>query len=143
MLSICLIHSRQILDSSRFLGSFSIDSRHISRFIEIILCALIQLDSNLTASRFVETLLHALFFTCFASFFYLCVHSILFLFFLVGLWFLILLVPSISVFCLSPVMSFGFLYPLTIVSKRGRNLRIECYVLKPRFWSFSKLMSFH
>ena len=24
------------------------------------------------------------------------------------------------------VMSFGFLCPLTIVSKRGRNLRIEC-----------------
>ena len=32
-----------------------------------------------------------------------------------------------SVFCLSPVMSFGFLCPLTIVSKRGRNLRIECH----------------
>ena len=25
------------------------------------------------------------------------------------------------------VMSFGFLCPLTIVSKRGRNLRIECH----------------
>ena len=24
-------------------------------------------------------------------------------------------------------MSFGFLCPLTIVSKRGRNLRIECH----------------
>ena len=31
-----------------------------------------------------------------------------------------------SVFCLSPVKSFGFLCPLTIVSKRGRNLKIEC-----------------
>ena len=25
------------------------------------------------------------------------------------------------------VMSFGFLCPLTIVSKRGRNLRVECH----------------
>ena len=25
------------------------------------------------------------------------------------------------------IMSFGFLCPLTIVSKRGRNLRIECH----------------
>ena len=31
-----------------------------------------------------------------------------------------------SFFCLSPVKSFGFLCPLTIVSKRGRNLRFEC-----------------
>ena len=31
-----------------------------------------------------------------------------------------------SVFCLSSVKSFDFLCPLTIVSKRGRNLRIEC-----------------
>ena len=36
------------------------------------------LDSCLTASRSVEILLHALFFTCFASFFYLVIHSILF-----------------------------------------------------------------
>ena len=28
------------------------------------------------------------------------------------------------------VMSFGFLCPLTIVSKRGRNLRIECHSSK-------------
>ena len=34
------------------------------------------------------------------------------------------------VFCLSPVMSFGFLCPLTIVSKRGRNLRIACLSLE-------------
>ena len=25
------------------------------------------------------------------------------------------------------IMSFGFLCPLTIVSKRGRNLRVECH----------------
>ena len=29
-------------------------------------------------------------------------------------------------FFLSPIKSFGFLCPLTIVSKKGRNLRIEC-----------------
>ena len=31
-----------------------------------------------------------------------------------------------SVFCLFSVKSFGFLCPLTIVSKRERNLKIEC-----------------
>ena len=30
-------------------------------------------------------------------------------------------------FFLSSIKSFGFLYPLTIVLKRGRNLRIECH----------------
>ena len=50
-----------------------------------------------------------------------------FFFFLVGLWLLVLLVPSMSVLCLSPIMSFGFLCPLTIVSKRERNLSIECH----------------
>ena len=39
----------------------------------------------------------------------------------------VLLVPSISVFCLSPVKFFGLLCHLTIVSKRGRNLRFECH----------------
>ena len=38
----------------------------------------------------------------------------------------VLLVPSISVFSLSPVKFFGLLCHLTIVSKRGRILRIEC-----------------
>ena len=64
-------------------------------------------------------------FLCFAFFFPLCPQHLVFLF-LVGLWFLVLLIPSISIFCLSPIMSFSFLCPLTIVSKRGRNLRIEC-----------------
>ena len=85
-LTVCSIDSWQILDPSRFLGSFSIDSRHISRFIEIILCALIKLHSNLTASRSVETLLHALFFTCFASFIYLVIHSILFYYIHAFIW---------------------------------------------------------
>ena len=65
-------------------------------------------------------------FLCFAFFFPLGPKHLDFLF-LVGLWFLVLLIPSISVFCLSLVKSFGFLRPLTIVSKRGRNLRIECH----------------
>ena len=47
--------------------------------------------------------------------------------FLVSLWFLVLLIPSISLFCLSPVKIFGLLCPLTIVSKRGRILRIDCH----------------
>ena len=36
------------------------------------------LDSCSTASQYAEVLLHALFFTCFASFFYLVIHRILF-----------------------------------------------------------------
>ena len=48
-------------------------------------------------------------------------------FFFVGLGFLVLLVPSISVFCLSLVKFFGLLCPLTIMSKKGRILRIECH----------------
>ena len=34
-----------------------------------------------------------------------------------------------SVFCLSLVTFFGYLCPVTIVLKRGRNLRIECLSL--------------
>ena len=51
-----------------------------------------------------------------------CCHVLL-----VGLWFIVLLVSSMSVFCLFPVKFFGFLCHLTIVSKRGRNLRFECH----------------
>ena len=61
-------------------------------------------------------------FLSFLNLFLLCFYSL----FLVGLWFLVLLVPSISIFYLSPVRSFGFWCPLTIVLKMGRNLRIEC-----------------
>ena len=34
-----------------------------------------------------------------------------------------------SVFCLSLVTFFGYLCPVTIVLKRGRNLRTECLSL--------------
>ena len=65
-------------------------------------------------------------FVSFLNLFLLCSYFL----FLVGLWFLALLVPSVSVFffffCLSLIKSSDFLCPLTIVSKRGRNLRIEC-----------------
>ena len=50
-----------------------------------------------------------------------CCHVLL-----VFLWFLVPLVPSMLVFCLSPIKFFGFLCHLTIVSKRGRNLGFEC-----------------
>ena len=70
--------------------------------------------------------MYAFHFSLFCIFFPLCPQLLVFLF-LVSLWFLVLLIPSISVFCLSLVKSFGFLHPLTIVSKRGRNLRIECH----------------
>ena len=46
---------------------------------------------------------------------------------LVGLWFLVLLVPFMSVICLSLVKFFDFLCPLKIVSKRERYLRFECH----------------
>ena len=51
-----------------------------------------------------------------------CCHVLL-----VGLQFIVLLVSSMSVFCLFPVKFLGFLCHLTIVSKRGRNLRFECH----------------
>ena len=61
-------------------------------------------------------LLHELSFTCFASFFYLCVHSILFLFFLQFYG---------SLFSSFPLCQFS----VYLLSKRGRNLRIECLSL--------------
>ena len=45
-------------------------------------------DSFLTASRSIEILLHALFFTCFESFFYLVIHIILFHYIHAFLWIL-------------------------------------------------------
>ena len=46
------------------------------------------LDNCSTTSRFVEILLHALFFTCFASFCYLVIHSILFNYIHAFIWIL-------------------------------------------------------
>ena len=98
MLFVCLIHSQMILDPSILLGSFSINSKHISQSIEVILCALYQLDSSSTASRFVKTFLHALFFTCFASFYYLIIHSILFHYIHAFIWIIVPLSSSLIVF---------------------------------------------
>ena len=121
MLFVCLIHSQMILDPSIFLGSFSINSKHISQSIEVILCALYQLDSSSTASRFVETFLHALFFTCFASFYYLIIHSILFHYIHAFIW--IHCAPFIIFDCLyvSRVKLYSILYPLSIMTKKGRK----------------------
>ena len=86
-----------------------------------------------TPPRSTEIPLHAFHFSLFWFFFFfffpLCPWHLIFLF-LVGLWFLVLLVPSILVFCQSLVKSFGYLCPLTIVSKRGIILRIECHSLE-------------
>ena len=96
-----------------------IPSRHLH------LSTFCSLDTCLDTSRSIEIPLHAFHFFCFAFFFFVSIASCFS--FLVGLWFYVLLIPFLSFFCLSPVMSFGFLCPLTIVSKRGRNLRIECH----------------
>ena len=121
MLFVFSIHSRQILDPSRFLGNFSINSQHISQFIEVILCALYQLDSSSAASRSVETFLHALFFTCFAYFYYLVIHSILFHYIHAFIW--IHCAPLIIFDCLyvSQVKLYSILYPLSIMTKKWRK----------------------
>ena len=73
--------SRQILDLSRnFLSAQQmLDSYSIHR-------GWLLLDNFSTASRSVEILLHALFFTCFASFCYLFIHSILFHYIHILIW---------------------------------------------------------
>ena len=121
VLSVCTIHSRQILDPSRFLGSFSIDSWHISQSIKVILCALCQLDSNSIASWSIETLLHALFFTCFASFYYLVIHNILFDHIHTFIWIPcvpLIILDHLYVFRVKP---YSFLYLLSIMIKKGRK----------------------
>ena len=78
--SVCLIASQHLVDRSKMF----LPPRQL-----------------LDTSRSIEILLHALFFTCFAYFLLsLCPQHLLFLF-LVGLWFLVLFVPSMSVFCFS------------------------------------------
>ena len=121
MLSVYLIHSQQILDPSRFLGSFSIDSQHISRSIEVILCALCQLDSNSTASRSVETLLHALFFTCFASFYYLVILVSCFITFMHLYGFLMSLDHLRSSLCFSSE-ALQLLVPFVHHDKKGEKM---------------------
>ena len=82
------------------------------------------LDRFSTPPRLIEIPLHAFHFSLFCIFF-LCVHSIFFFFFLKVYGSLFSSLP-LYLFYVCLVKSFGFLYPLTIVSKRRRNLRIEC-----------------
>ena len=70
------------------------------------------LDSCLTTSWSIEILLHALFFTCFASFYYLVsLHSCIYMDSLFPLDHLYI----------SRVKLSSFLYTLSIMTKRGRN----------------------
>ena len=133
------IASRQIPLLSRFLGLTSTASQQIGRSIKPKSCALCLLNTSSTDSRSIEVSgLHLdrffnlsrsfcmhFFFLCFA-FFSFCAHNILFSFSCRSM------VPCspralyVSFLFVSSQF-FGFLGPLTIVSKRGRNLRIECH----------------
>ena len=57
MLSVLSTNPWQILDASRFLGYFSIDSRQLIRSIETNLCALYLLDRFLIDPRSINTIL--------------------------------------------------------------------------------------
>ena len=80
-----------------------------------------MLSASSIASRSVETLLHALFLTCFASFYYLVIHSILFHYIHAFLWILCAPLIIFDHFYISRVKRSSFLYPLSIMTKRGRN----------------------
>ena len=75
----------------------------------------------LDTSRSIEILLHALFLTCFAFFFYLVNHSILFHYIRVFLWILCAPLIIFDHLYLSRVKRPSFLYSLSIMTKRGRN----------------------
>ena len=93
---------------------FSTDPRSIkiSRF---------SLDSSSTACQSVETLLHALFFTYFASFFYLVIHNILFHYIHAFIWIHCALLIILDHLYVSRVKLYSFLYPLSIMTKRRRK----------------------
>ena len=78
-----------------------------------------MLDSSFTASRSVKTFLHALFFTCFASFFYFVIHSILFHYIHAFIWIPCALLIILDHLYVSRVKLYSFLYPLPIMTKRG------------------------
>ena len=114
------IASRQIPLLSRFLGLTSTASQQIGRSIKPKSCALCLLNTSSTDSRSIEVSgLHLdRFFNLSRSF---CMHFFFFVLhffpfvpitscflFLVGLWFLALLVPSMLVFCLSLVNFLAF-----------------------------------
>ena len=100
------IASRHLVDRSRSFQPFLICPSTNPR--QLHLSTSIMLDTCLATSRSIKILLHALFFTCFAYFLLsLCPQHLVFLFF-VGLCFLVLLVPFMSVFCLSPSCLLAF-----------------------------------
>ena len=84
------------------------------------------LDSCSTASRSVEILLHALFFTCFASFYYLVIHSILFLYIYAFIWIRCTPLIILDHLYVSQVKLSSFLYPLSIMTKKGEKLWRKC-----------------
>ena len=92
-----------------------------------------SLDSSSTASQSVEILLHALFFTCFASFFYPVIHSILFHCIHAFIWIPCAPLIIFDHLYISRVKFYGFLYPLSIMTKKGRNTclykRELCFIL--------------
>ena len=66
-------------------------------------------------------LLRDLFFTYFASFFYLVIHSILFHYIHAFIWISCAPLIILDHFYVSQVKLSSFLYPLSIMTKRGRN----------------------
>ena len=66
-------------------------------------------------------LLRDLFFTCFASFYYLVIHSILFYYIHAFIWISCAPLIILDHFYVFRVKLSSFLYPLSIMTKRGRN----------------------
>ena len=66
-------------------------------------------------------LLRDLFFICFASFYYLVIHSILFHYIHAFIWISCAPLIILDHLYVSPVKFSSFLYPLSIMIERGRN----------------------
>ena len=127
------IASRQIPLLSRFLGLTSTASQQIGRSIKPKSCALCLLNTSSTDSRSIEVFgLHLdRFFNLSRSF---CMHFFFFVLhffpfvpitscflFLVGLWFLVLLIPSISVFLSISDHVFWLFMPFDNHVKKGEK----------------------
>ena len=119
MFFVYLTHSRQNLDLSR----------------------LVLLDSRSTASQSIGTLLHALFFTCFASFYYHVIHSNLFHYIHAFIW-----IPCAPLIILDHLYVFrvklySFLYPLSILTNRGRKCGffLRFYMLGGKILAFVRV----
>ena len=119
MFFVCLTHSRQNLDLSR----------------------LVLLDSRSTASQSIGTLLHALFFTCFASFYYHVIYSNLFHYIHAFIW-----IPCAPLIILDHLYVFrvklySFLYPLSILTNRGRKCGffLRFYMLGGKILAFVRV----